>query len=144
MHQRTRIALTGIAKGFGAAFVALIAACAGPAPTFNRALLPAAIENYTYVIGAGDGLNIIVSRNPELSMSVPVRPDGKISAPLVDEMLAQGKTSVQVARELEKQLAKYVRDPVVTVVVTSSSAPTASRCASSARRRGRSSCPSRR
>ena len=78
----------------------------------------AAIENYSYVIGAGDTLNIIVARNPELSMSVPVRPDGKISAPLVDEMLAQGKTSVQVARELETLLAKYVRDPVVTVVVT--------------------------
>jgi len=51
-------------------------------------------------------------------MSVPVRPDGKISAPLVDELLAQGKTSVQVARELEEQLKKYVRDPVVTIIVT--------------------------
>ena len=46
------------------------------------------------------------------------RPDGKISAPLVDELLAQGKTSVQVARELEEHLKKYVRDPVVTVIVT--------------------------
>ena len=118
MHQRTRTALTGLAKGFGAAFIALIAACAGPAANLQPAPPEAAIENYSYVIGAGDTLNIIVARNPELSMSVPVRPDGKISAPLVDEMLAQGKTSVQVARELEKLLAKYVRDPVVTVVVT--------------------------
>jgi polysaccharide export outer membrane protein len=78
----------------------------------------AAIDNYSYIIGPGDTLNIIVARNPELSMSVPVRPDGKISTPLVDEMLAQGKTSVQLARELETQLGKYVRDPVVTVVVT--------------------------
>jgi polysaccharide export outer membrane protein len=78
-----------------------------------------AADDYSYVIGAGDSLNIMVWRNPELSMSVPVRPDGKIAAPLVDEMLVQGKTSVQVAREVEKQLGKYVRDPVVTVIVTS-------------------------
>jgi polysaccharide export outer membrane protein len=82
---------------------------------------PATVSNdeYSYVIGAGDNLNILVWRNPELSMSVPVRPDGKIAAPLVDEIVVQGKTSVQVAREVEKQLSKYVRDPVVTVIVTS-------------------------
>lgn len=96
----------------------MLAACAGPSANLPPAPPLAAIENYSYVIGPGDTLNIIVARNPELSMAVPVRPDGKISAPLVDEMLAQGKTSVQVARELEAQLKKYVRDPVVTVVVT--------------------------
>jgi len=96
----------------------LITACAGPGGSLPPAPAAAAIENYSYIIGPGDTLNIIVARNPELSMSVPVRPDGKISAPLVDEMLAQGKTSVQLARELEQQLSKYVRDPVVTVVVT--------------------------
>ncbi len=51
-------------------------------------------------------------------MSVPVRPDGKLSAPLVDELVVQGKNSSEVAREVEKALGKYVRDPVVTVVVT--------------------------
>ncbi|MBV8034007.1 MAG: polysaccharide export protein [Pelomonas sp.] len=75
-------------------------------------------DDYSYIIGAGDNLNIQVWRNPELSMSVPVRPDGKIAAPLVDEMVVQGKTSVQVARDVEQQLGKYVRDPVVTVIVT--------------------------
>lgn len=94
----------------------LLQACAfrsaPPAPA------TAAVENYSYVIGPGDNLNIVVWRNPELSMSVPVRPDGKISAPLVDELLVQGKNSVEVAREIEKQLGKYVRDPVVTVMVT--------------------------
>lgn len=79
----------------------------------------AASNDYSYIIGAGDSLSIQVWRNPELSMSVPVRPDGKIAAPLVDEMVVQGKTSVQVARDIEKQLSKYVRDPVVTVIVTS-------------------------
>ena len=78
----------------------------------------AEVKDYTYIIGAGDGLNIIVWRNPELSMAVPVRPDGKVAAPLVDEILAQGKTSIELARDIEKQLSKYVRDPVVTVLVT--------------------------
>ena len=90
--------------------------------SFGVALPPApAIGNtadYSYVIGAGDNLNIIVWRNPELSMSVPVRPDGKVSAPLIDELVAQGKTPPELARAIEKQLATYVRDPVVTVIVT--------------------------
>ncbi len=63
-------------------------------------------------------MNISVWRNPELSMSVPVRPDGKVTMPLVDELVAQGKTSVEIAREVEKVLGKLVRDPVVTVIVT--------------------------
>lgn len=74
--------------------------------------------DYTYIIGAGDSLNIIVWRNPELSMSVPVRPDGKVSAPLVEELQAQGKTPVELARDVEKRLSTYVRDPVVTVLVS--------------------------
>ena len=96
--------------------VGLLSGCAStnlpPAP------VGASTDDYSYIIGAGDNLNIQVWRNPELSMSVPVRPDGKIAAPLVDEMVVQGKTSVQVAREVERQLGKYVRDPVVTVIVT--------------------------
>lgn len=81
--------------------------------------MTAGAQDYSYIIGAGDNINIIVWRNPELSMSVPVRPDGKISTPLVDELMAQGKNSVEIARDIEKQLGKYVRDPVVTVIVTS-------------------------
>jgi len=53
-----------------------------------------------------------------LSMTVPVRPDGKLTTPLIDELTVQGKTSVEVARDVEKLLAKFVRDPVVTVIVT--------------------------
>ncbi len=95
----------------------LLAACAGTS-SYPPAPPTAASDNYSYVIGAGDTINIIVWRNPELSMSVPVRPDGKISTPLVDELVAQGKNSAELARDLEKVLGKYVRDPVVTVVVT--------------------------
>lgn len=98
--------------------VALLAACASSNGSFPPAPAEAANQDYSYIIGPGDTVNIIVSRNPELSMSVPVRPDGKISAPLVDELTAQGKNSVELAREIEKQLSKYIRDPVVTVIVT--------------------------
>ena len=87
-------------------------------PKYPEAPSLASAQDYTYVVGAGDTINIIVSRNPELSMSVPVRPDGKISTPLVDELVAQGKNSIEIAREIEKKLEKYIRDPVVTVIVT--------------------------
>ena len=99
------------------AMAMLLSACAS-GPQFPAAPYSAGLKDYTYVIGAGDGLNIIVWRNPELSMAVPVRPDGKVAAPLVDEIVAQGKTSSELARDIEKQLSKYVRDPVVTVLVT--------------------------
>lgn len=83
-----------------------------PAPT------NAASADYQYIIGAGDTLNIVVWRNPELSMTVPVRPDGKIAAPLVEDLPAMGKDATTLARDIEKALSKVIRDPVVTVVVT--------------------------
>jgi polysaccharide export outer membrane protein len=78
----------------------------------------AATPDYNYIVGPGDALSIIVWRNPELSSSVPVRPDGKVSTPLVDELVAQGKTTTEIARDVEAALSKLVRDPVVTVIVT--------------------------
>ena len=100
-------------------FIGALSACSSlginnlpPAPA------RAQTSDYSYVIGAGDNVNIIVWRNPELSLSVPVRPDGKVAAPLVDELVAQGKTPPELARDIEKRLATYVRDPVVTVIVT--------------------------
>jgi polysaccharide export outer membrane protein len=74
--------------------------------------------NPEYLIGPGDNINIIVWRNPEVSMSVPVRPDGKITTPLVEDLPAAGKTSTQLARDIEGALAKFIQQPVVTVVVT--------------------------
>jgi polysaccharide export outer membrane protein len=97
--------------------VCLLFACS-TAPRFPEAPASASTQDYNYIIGAGDTLNIIVWRNPELSLSVPVRPDGKVSAPLIDEVQVQGKTSVETAREIEKLLGKYLRDPVVTVIIT--------------------------
>lgn len=71
-----------------------------------------------YIIGPGDALNINVWRNPELSMSIPVRPDGRITTPLVEDIAATGQTPTQLARTIEKALSKYIQDPVVTVIVT--------------------------
>jgi polysaccharide export outer membrane protein len=95
-----------------------LSGCSVFSSKFPAAPASAATNDYNYIIGAGDSLNIIVWRNPELSMAVPVRPDGKLSTPLVDELIVQGKTSVEVAREIEQVLGKFVRDPVVTVIVT--------------------------
>lgn len=96
----------------------LLAACANTSNTLPPAPALASAGNYSYIIGPGDNINITVWRNPELSMSVPVRPDGKISTPLIDELVAQGKNPTEIARDIEKQLGKYVRDPVVTIIVT--------------------------
>ena len=73
---------------------------------------------HDYLVGPGDSVNIIVWRNPEVSTTVPVRPDGKITTPLVEDLPASGKTSSQLARDIEKALAKYIQEPVVTVIVT--------------------------
>lgn len=80
--------------------------------------LPKSVVSESYIIGPGDMLQIFVWRNPELSASIPVRPDGKISTPLVEEMVAAGKTPPVLARDLERVLADYVRTPTVNVIVT--------------------------
>lgn len=79
---------------------------AGPAPSLH------------YIIGPGDNLNIQVWRNPEVSITVPVRPDGKISTPLVEDLEAANKTPSQLARDIEKALSKFIQDPIVSVIVT--------------------------
>jgi polysaccharide export outer membrane protein len=72
-----------------------------------------------YVIGPGDGLNVFVWRNQDLSTTVAVRPDGKISIPLVEDMQAVGKTPSQLGEDIEAKLAEFVRSPDVTVIVSS-------------------------
>jgi polysaccharide biosynthesis/export protein len=71
-----------------------------------------------YLIGPGDTLQVFVWRNPDLSVTVPVRPDGKISTPLVEDMSAVGKTPSGLARDIEKALSEYVKSPQVNVIVT--------------------------
>jgi polysaccharide export outer membrane protein len=100
----------------------ILAACSG-----GESLPPAAgqqpVASPDYQIGPLDTLNIFVWRNPELTQSVPVRPDGRISVPLIEDLQAAGKTPTQLARDIEIQLKKFVRDPIVTVIVTSFTGP---------------------
>jgi polysaccharide export outer membrane protein len=98
--------------------VAVAAALAGCGSSPPLAPTSAATPNYRYVIGPGDQVNIVVWRNPELSLTVPVRPDGRITTPLVEDLSALGKDPTTLARDIEKALGKYIRDPVVTVIVT--------------------------
>lgn len=79
--------------------------------------LTTTVENYQYLIGPDDTLTIFVWRNPELSGTFIVRPDGRISTSLVEDIPVSGKTPTQLARDMEQILAKYIRDPVVTVSV---------------------------
>lgn len=102
----------------GLAVAGLLAACSStpdhpPAPT------SAATPDYRYIIGAGDSVTVFVWRNPEVTTTVPVRPDGRIAAPLIDEIMAQGRTPSQLASEVAKELSKFIVDPQVTIMVTS-------------------------
>jgi polysaccharide export outer membrane protein len=105
--------------------VALVLALAGGCATtpFPPAPEKLADVDYNYHIGPADIVNIVVWRNPELSISVPVRPDGRITTPLVDDLDVYGKTPSELERDLEKALVKYIRDPVVTVIVTTPIGP---------------------
>lgn len=111
MHKFMRFIATAV-TAFG---ILLTLGCSTPYPPAPRDL---GNVEYDYIIGPLDTLNIVVWRNPELSLQVPVRPDGKVTTPLVDDVPAVGKTPTQLARDLEKALGKYIRDPVVTVLVT--------------------------
>jgi polysaccharide export outer membrane protein len=118
-----RIPLT--TRPFGVVFglLAAIALAGCTTPKYPPAPLGADVGDYNYRIGPLDTVNIIVWRNPDVSMSVPVRPDGKITTPLVDDLVALGKTPTELSRDIEKALSKYIRDPLVTVIVTSFAVP---------------------
>lgn len=115
---------TGAARaalfGLLAAAVLALTACGTRLPPAPSA---AATPQYRYLIGPLDAVNVIVWRNPELSIAVPVRPDGRISVPLVEDIQALGRNPTDLARDIEKALSKFIRDPVVTVMVTSFQGP---------------------
>jgi polysaccharide export outer membrane protein len=110
-----RFGWRGLAIGFAASMIG----CG--ASTQPRSADPpaAAVASPTgdYLIGPGDTLDIFVWRQPDLSVTVPVRPDGRISTPLVEDLLAVGKSPTQLAREIEAALSEYVRAPEVNVIV---------------------------
>jgi polysaccharide biosynthesis/export protein len=107
-------------KSVRSLFVVLL--FAGGSNAVNAADIPVAPApthvDSQYVIGPGDTIQVFVWRNPELSVTVPVRPDGRISTPLVEDMVAVGKTPTQLARAIEGVLVEYVRSPQVNVIVS--------------------------
>lgn len=108
------------------AIVLVLGACAkqpGLPPSTQYGSQTTSPETYNYLIGPGDQLQIFVWRNPEVSQTVTVRPDGKISTPLVEDLQASGKTSAQLAKDLEKALETYIRQPIVTVIVVAGIGP---------------------
>lgn len=108
---------TPVRRALVVMLVPVLAGCA--TSSYPPAPAGAADAQYNYAIGPGDVITIVVWRNPELSMSVPVRPDGKITTPLVEDLPALGKDASSLARDIEKVLAKFIQEPVVTVIVTS-------------------------
>ena len=98
-------------------FVAPADVCAADA-TVPATKPPSAAADSNYIIGPGDTIQIFVWRNPELSVTVPVRPDGKISTPLVEDMVAVGKSPTQLSRDIEAVLVEYIRSPQVNVIVS--------------------------
>lgn len=115
MRRITLIPLSAIAG------LLLLTACASPGGGGARddeAARGLATPPATYRIGPEDQLQVNVWRNPDLSVTVPVRPDGRISVPLVGDVMAGGETPQHVADAIEDGLSTYVRDPRVTVIVT--------------------------
>src|SRR5258705_5134731 len=74
-------------------------------------------ESSDYIIGPGDSFQVFVWHNPDLSATVPVRPDGRISIPLVEDIECAGKTPTQLARDIEERLKKFIQDPTVTIIM---------------------------
>jgi polysaccharide biosynthesis/export protein len=103
-------------RAITAATALFVAGCGGP--TLPPAPPASSLPSAEYRIGPGDSLNIFVWRNPELSMTVPVRPDGRLSIPLVEDVVAIGKTPTALAREYEQLLGKYIKEPLVTIIVS--------------------------
>jgi polysaccharide export outer membrane protein len=106
------------ASGPSASAPAAVATPVASTPTGTATVPAKAAVAPDYIIGPGDTLQVFVWRNPELTVTVPVRPDGKISTPLVEDMVAVGKTAPQLARDMEGVLGEYVRSPKVNIIVT--------------------------
>jgi polysaccharide export outer membrane protein len=119
MAMTAMLARAAMALGLAAA----IAGCSGSHDKLPPASLASDEPGPEYVVGPLDNLQVFVWRNPEVTLPVPVRPDGRISMPLIEDLQAAGKTPTQLARDIERRLAKFIKDPVVTVMVTTFNGP---------------------
>lgn len=116
MTSRTAPTFSNLRRATMLAAAVSVAACS----SFNSyppAPVQANNQDQLYRIGALDQLSVVVWRNPDLSATVTVRPDGRISLPLAENIVAAGRQPADLSREIEKSLSKYIRDPVVTVMV---------------------------
>ena len=116
MHLSKRYTLAAATL---AAVSMLVSGCQSAPPVIPEGAGPSAAGGGEYRIGAGDLLEIFVWRNPEISTEVTVRPDGRISMPLVDDIQAEGTTPTALASSIETILAEYIRSPEVNVIVKS-------------------------
>lgn len=112
-----RVRLMRFASLAAAGLSLLVSACGGKTQVVETPPPEPAVQT-EYRIGPGDNLQVFVWNHPELTVTVPVRPDGLISTPLVENMKAEGKTPSQLSRDMETALAEYVRSPTVNVIVT--------------------------
>jgi polysaccharide biosynthesis/export protein len=113
--QKTSILALACVLGVLSGALAFVA-CAQTPPT-PAAQTAQAEQSPDYIIGPGDEIEVFVWQNPDLSVNVPVRPDGKISTPLDEDMVAVGKTPTQLAHDIEMKLSEYVRSPHVNVII---------------------------
>ena len=102
--------------------VAALAGCSST-PAYPPAPTQTGNVNWNYLIGPGDSVQVFVWRNPEVTGTFPVRPDGKMTMNLIEDLQASGKTPTQLARDIEKTLSKYIQEPIVTVIVSGGVGP---------------------
>src|SRR5512143_2955888 len=105
------------------AFAAAVAAGCSTTPTYPPAPERTGQYDWNYLVGPGDSVQVFVWRNPDVSGTFPVRPDGKMTMNLVEDIQASGKTPTQLARDIEKALAKYIQEPIATVIVAGGIGP---------------------
>ncbi|NDP47105.1 MAG: sugar ABC transporter substrate-binding protein [Sulfuriferula multivorans] len=108
-----------------ASVVLAISALAGcsSTPAYPPAPTQTGNVDWNYLVGPGDSVQVFVWRNPEVSGAFPVRPDGKMTMNLIEDLQASGKTPTQLARDIEKTLSKYIQEPIVTVIVSGGVGP---------------------
>jgi len=117
MMQKISISTLACLLGVLAGALTVVACAQTPAAPTPAAQTAQAAQSPDYIIGPGDEIEVFVWQNPDLSVNVPVRPDGKISTPLDEDMVAVGKTPSQLAHDIEMKLSEYVRSPHVNVIV---------------------------